>query len=217
MSTQDPFSSPSPTEAPDARQHGQEVAGHARSEVEDTASHAADRARDVADTAKAEVADVVDEARDVVRRQADEQSRNLAGSLSKLTDDIRAMRGGGTPSDTTAQYLDRAAGSLEGIVDRLERDGIEGALSGVRSYARRSPGTFLLASAGAGFALGRLIRNGDHPQQVEQGPSSDRETDTGAIDLTDGAARTSATGTTVPDSRYDAESNRIFADGGARR
>jgi hypothetical protein len=224
MSTQDPFRTPTPAPAP--QQQGHEVAGHARSEVEGTAALAADKAGEVVDTAKAEIRDVVDEARDVVRRQADEQTRNAAGTLSKLTEDLRAMSGGGAPSETTAQYLERAAGSLEGVVGRLERDGIEGALSGVRGFARKSPGAFLLASAGAGFALGRLIRNGDHPQDVAEGGSSstddsptERDTE---IDLTDGVggSRTDLGGspaTTVADSRYDAGANRIYADGGSPR
>ena len=211
MSTTDPF--PTPAESPDARQHGQEVAGHARSEVEDTAALASEKARDVAETAKAEVRDVVDEARDAVRRQADEQTRAAAGTLSRFTDDLRAMRGGGTPSDTTARYLDRAAGSLDEVVGRLERDGIEGALSGMRGFARRSPASFLLASAGAGFALGRLIRNADHPQSVDASPP---ESDT-EIDLTDRSTGGDPSSDTVSDSRYDAGANRIYADGGAAR
>lgn len=216
MSTRDPFST-TPEPAPEVREQGREVAGHARSEVEDTASHAADKAREVAGTAKSEMRDVVDEARDVVRRQADEQTRAAAGGLSKLTDDLRAMSGGGAPSDTTARYLEQAASSLEDIVDRLDRDGIEGALSGMRNFARRSPGAFLLASAGAGFAMGRLIRNAD------RGPTGDAEGDV-EIDLTDSAMGShgdplagSSPATTVPDSRYDVESNRIYADPGTAR
>ena len=57
----------------------------------------------------------------------------------------------------------------------VERDGIEGALSGVRRFARQSPGSFLLASAGAGFAVGRLLRNADHPQQVDEEAGSEHD------------------------------------------
>jgi hypothetical protein len=85
------------------------------------------------------------------------------------------MSGGGQPSDTTAEYLQRASRSLDEVAGRLERDGIEGALSGVRRFARQSPGSFLLASAGAGFAVGRLLRNADHPRQVDEGAGSERE------------------------------------------
>lgn len=171
-----------------------EVAGHARSEVEDATSHAAEQAKQVVETARAEVRDVVDEARDAVRQQADRQSHVAAEALGRLRDDLRAMKSADTPRDGTAEYLERAAGSLDTFVERLERDGIEGALSGLRTFARKTPGGFLLASAGAGFAIGRLLRNADHPQQVdEQRPRGDHERQVSgqqAIDLTtDGPGR----------------------------
>lgn len=172
-----------------------EVAGHARSEVEDATSHAAEQAKHVVDTARAEVRDVVDEARDAVRQQADRQSHVAAEAIGRLRDDLRAMKSGDTPREGTAEYLERAASSLDTFVDRLERDGIEGALSGLRTFARKTPGGFLLASAGVGFALGRLLRNADHPQQVdeEQPARGDHErqlTGQQAIDLTtDGPGR----------------------------
>lgn len=167
-----------PAPAPQDDQHpateaGREVAGHARSEIEDVASHAVEEAKSVAETAKSEVRDVVDEARDAVRQQADRQSHVAAEALGRVRDDLQAMARSEAPRDSTAEYLQRAARSLDGVVERLERDGIEGALSGVRSFAQRSPGSFLLASAGAGFALGRILRNGDHPQQVREQSSTD--------------------------------------------
>ncbi len=188
------------------QQRGQEVAGHARSEVEQTAEKASDRAHDVTEVTKSEVRDVVDEARDALRTQADEQSKVAAGALSKLRDDLQAMGSGDTPREATAEYLQRAAGSLDDVVVRLEREGIEGALSGIRRFARRSPGGFLAASAGAGFAVSRLIRNADHPQQVsEQGNGSSG--DDHEIDLIDGPA----------DRDRPTATQEAFADGGARR
>jgi uncharacterized protein YjbJ (UPF0337 family) len=147
---------------------GREVAGHARSEIEDATDHAVEQAQQVVETVQSEVRDVVDEARDAVRDQADHQAHVAADAVGRLRDDLRAMKDGGTPSDATAEYVERAARSLDNVVERLERDGIEGALSGIRGFARRTPGGFLLASAGAGFALGRLLRNADHPQQVAE-------------------------------------------------
>lgn len=209
MSTEDPSTTTPST--PEISDRGKEVAGHARSEVEETASHAAERAQDLAGAARTEVRDVVDEARDAIRRQADEQAKAAAGALAGLRDDLRAMSDGEAPRDAIAGYLQRAAGELDGVVGRLEREGIEGALSGIRRFARRRPGGFLVASAGAGFAVGRLVRNADHPQQVTEDQSHDGQPDGDEeIDLTSPSA------TTVEDSRYDAESNRIFADGGPR-
>ena len=173
-----------------AKDSGREVAGHARSEIEDATHNAAEQAQNVAETAKSEVRDVVDEARDAVRQQADHQSEVAAGAIARFRDDLKAMSAGDSPRDATADYLQRAAGSLDNVVERLERDGIEGALSGVRSFAQRSPGGFLLASAGAGFALGRILRNGDNPQQVQEQPTSGSSGQDREIDLTgDGPSR----------------------------
>lgn len=156
--------------------------------MEQAAEHTSERAKDVAETAKSEVRDVVDEARDALRRQADEQSRAAAGAISRLRDDLRAMSDGEGPRDATADYLQRAARSLDEVAERLDREGIEGALTGVRRFAQRSPGSFLLASAGAGFAVGRLLRHADHPQQVdEEQPTQDSSDD--EIDLTEQARR----------------------------
>lgn len=163
----------SPQNRPDGpreavRGKGGEVAGHARSEAEEHAEVLTRRADDVARRAESEVSDVVDEARAAIRQQADEQSRVAAGTIGRLRDDLRAMSDGSSPREETSRYLQRAADSLDDVAGRLERDGVEGALSGLRSYARRSPTSFLIASAGAGFAVGRLLRNADHPQQVPE-------------------------------------------------
>lgn len=184
--------SSTPSSVDHGRDAGREVAGHARSEVEQAAGTAAEQGHRVAQTARSEVRDVVDEARDAVREQADRQAHVAADALGRVRDDLRAMARDEAPRDTTAQYVQRAASSLDDVVGRLERDGIEGALSGVRSFARRSPGGFLLASAGAGFALGRILRNADHPQQVPERTGSQAgarrpEVDgQQEIDLTDG-------------------------------
>lgn len=176
------------------RDRGREVAGHARSEAEEVTNTATDRAGDVLDTAQAEVHDVVDEVRSAVRQQADRQASVAAEALGRVRDDLKAMGADEAPRTATSQYLEQAAGSLDGLVERLENEGIEGALSGVRRFARRSPSGFLLASAGAGFAIGRLLRNADHPQQVDEGSApqgSEQDRTRGRddqIDLTDRAA-----------------------------
>lgn len=205
---------PGPQEQPAPAEAGRDVAGHARSEVEAVTAHAVEEAKSVAETARSEVRDVVDEARDAVRQQADRQSHVAAEALGRVRDDLQAMAHREAPRDSTAEYLERAAHSLDGVVERLERDGIEGALSGVRSFAQRSPGSFLLASAGAGFALGRILRNGDHPQQIHEQSSTEpgmRRAPTGGadreIDLTADPTR--------PLSAEDVQ-NRSLVDRGVR-
>lgn len=180
------------SDGPGNADRGREVAGHARSEAEQVAETASDRAGDVLETAQHEVHDVVDEVRGAVRDQADRQAAVAADALGRVRDDLQAMSSDEAPRTATAEYLQQAAGSLDDLVDRLERDGVEGALSGIRRFARRSPSGFLFASAGAGFAIGRILRNADHPQQVDEddGARGDHEARSGAgreaeIDLTD--------------------------------
>ena len=46
------------------------------------------------------------------------------------------------------------------FASRLEDRGIEGVVDDVARFARRRPGVFLLAAAGAGFVVGRFVRSG---------------------------------------------------------
>jgi hypothetical protein len=64
-----------------------------------------------------------------------------------------------------------AATRLDGVASRVERDGIDGLLDDVRSYARRRPGTFLVAAGVAGFVVGRLARNASSALSAPQQPA----------------------------------------------
>jgi hypothetical protein len=129
------------------REEGQRVAGTAKDEMQHVGGEAIDRARDVA-------VDLRDEA----RRQANEQGTRVAQALHDASRQLHSM-GDATDAGMVADLTHQAASRTEAIASRLDARGVDGVLDDVRSYARRKPGTFLLAAGVAGFIVGRLARN----------------------------------------------------------
>jgi hypothetical protein len=68
----------------------------------------------------------------------------------------------GRPGDSgpLAGYVTDARQQVASFALRLENRGIEGVVDDVAQFARRRPGMFLLAAAGTGFLVGRLVRSG---------------------------------------------------------
>jgi hypothetical protein len=62
-------------------------------------------------------------------------------------------------NDMVTGFVQQAADQVDGLASRLENGGVDRMMSDVRDYARRKPGTFLLAAGVAGFLVGRLARN----------------------------------------------------------
>jgi len=129
-----------------AEQTGQ-VAGTARDQAKQVASEATDRARDLAA-----------EARTQLRDQTDTQRERLAGTLHQLGDELRSMADSGQSSGVGTELARQAAGRVHGLGDYVEQHQPGDLLDDVRAFARRRPGTFLLAAAAAGVAAGRLTR-----------------------------------------------------------
>lgn len=152
----------------------QEAAGQtasaAKDEAAEVASAASSAAGDVAGTAKeqagAVAADAVGQARDLfeqtktqVGEQAGTAAAKLGESLKSLTEEIRAMGEGSSDGTGPAADLARSlAAKGESIADMLSKQGPGGIVSELRSFAGRSPGTFLLGALAAGVAAGRLTR-----------------------------------------------------------
>lgn len=118
-----------------------------RDQAKQVASEATDRARDLAG-----------EARTQLRHQSDTQRERLAGTLHELGDELHSMADQGNGSGIGTELARQAAGRLHGLGDYVQRHRPGDLLDDVRAFARRRPGTFLLAAAGAGVAAGRLTR-----------------------------------------------------------
>lgn len=124
----------------------------------ETAHDAKERARDVAHEAKDRTRGLMDRTRNELGTQMESQQRHLAGGLRALGDELHQMADG-TQDPGYATDLVQRAGEASGraaqwFEDRQPRD----VLHEVEDFARRRPGMFVLAAAGAGLLVGRFLR-----------------------------------------------------------
>ena len=129
-----------------------DVASTATTGAKDVAGEAATQAKVVAGEAKRQVGNVVDQTRHELAQQAEQRTRQAAGGLRTLADQVAALAEG-RPGDAgpLAGYLDDARVRVSTIADRLER-AAQGLLDDVTDFARRRPVVFLAAAGAAGFA-----------------------------------------------------------------
>lgn len=163
-------SATSPSGTEDAKERASAVAGTAK-----------DEAASVVAEGKAQAADLLSQLRGSVDGQVSTQRDRVVGFLRDVADELGAMSGEGERSDGPAHQLAReVAGRSASLADWM--DGRQGGdlLAEVRGYARRKPGTFLLASAALGVAAGRLTRgakaasgDGDSGAQTYPATTSD--------------------------------------------
>lgn len=148
--------------------------------VKQTAAQVKDQAveqtKAVASEAKQHVSSVVGQTRDEVRQQVQQRSQQLSTSLEGLAGQLRSLRSG-RPEEAGSlhHYLVDAEQKVSGWAQRLQEGGPDMVLRDVRTFARRKPGTFLLAALGAGFVAGRMVRVGAaaaHDQQQSSGMTS---------------------------------------------
>ena len=144
-----------------AGEQTREVASTATDAASQIAGTAVEKAAEVRDEATAQVRNLLHDTTTQVRSQADAQTAKAAESLAGLGDQLRALAEG-RPGDAeaVAHYLQQGAEKLGGLAERLQRDGLDGAVSDVSRFARRRPGVFLLGALGVGFGVGRLLRSG---------------------------------------------------------
>lgn len=143
-----------------------ETAKHEAGALKDTAT---DQAKDVAGTLKDEASAVVGEAKtqakdlykltqSELKEQAQTQQQRVALGLRAVSDELGSMAGSseqdGLAADVVRQVSDRLSGAATWLGDRDPGS----VLTEVKNYARRKPGTFILAAAVAGVVVGRLTR-----------------------------------------------------------
>lgn len=140
-----------------------------KQEATDLKDTAATQAKDVLGTAKDEAATVVGEAKTQAKdlyaqtqrelsEQANTQQQRLAGGLRSVSDELGSMatnsEGSGVASDLVQQVSGRLSAAATWLGDRDPGS----VLREVKRYARRKPGTFILAAAIGGIVVGRLTR-----------------------------------------------------------
>lgn len=126
-----------------AKQTASEVAGTAKEQGQRVASEVGHQARSV-----------VSDVRQSVTGQVRTGHSKLAEAVRSFSDEIGGM--GGDTSSPAGKVVQQLSHTGRRAADYLEDRGPEGLLDDVQNFARRKPGTFLLAMAAAGFVVGRL-------------------------------------------------------------
>lgn len=143
---------------------GQHVAGVAKDQAENVVAEAADQARTLLDQAQSELTS-----------QAGTQQQRLAQGLHSLADQLQSMAQGAEPGMVTDLTRQGSTKSQE-VASWLESREPRHVLDEAQSFARRRPGVFLVAAAGAGLLAGRLTRG----LKDADGDDANTDVDTGA-------------------------------------
>ena len=89
------------------------------------------------------------------------QAAQLASSASSALESAASdLRDNPDAPDWMESALRQAARSIEGLASHVEGRSIDQLGQEAADFARRNPGTFLIASAAAGFAVSRVLRAG---------------------------------------------------------
>jgi hypothetical protein len=103
---------------------------------------------------------LVDDTRAHLRDRAETQLGQLADGLDLLHRQTRALAQGRLDdAGSLVGYVQEGADRLGDLAERIHKGGVEGAVVDVKRFARSRPVVFLMGSAVAGLAIGRLLRN----------------------------------------------------------
>jgi uncharacterized protein YjbJ (UPF0337 family) len=147
-----------------AQQSAQQVAGTAKEQAQQVASEVTDQARGLSRELQSQVG-----------QRAGEQRQRLAGTLHDVGDELRQMAERSDRSGLASQFANEAAGRVHDAASYVESHEPGEVLDGIRDFARRRPGTFLLAAAAAGVLTGRLTRGATASAKAGQSPSDATE------------------------------------------
>lgn len=132
--------------AESAKQQAGQVASTAKDEAEQLAMEAKDHAKAL-----------LDEGRQQVEEQSRIQRDRLVETLQSVGADLERMATsgqGGLAADLTRQVADRARQLSSSIEGREPAELVDG----IKAFAQRKPGPFLLGALAAGVVAGRLLR-----------------------------------------------------------
>jgi len=89
------------------------------------------------------------------------QAAQVAGSASSALETAAdSLRENPDAPDWMASALQQAARKIESLASQVDGRSVDQLSHDVSEFARRNPGTFLAASAAAGFAAARVLRAG---------------------------------------------------------
>lgn len=180
------------------------VAQAAREQAGGVAQSAREQAGGVVAHTQAEARDLLQELRTSLREQTQAQRDRLAQVLGGYEQELQQMVDQGGGSGTATEAVRQVAQRFRSWRQYLE--GQEDVIDGLRSFARRRPGAFLLAAATAGVVAGRITRGAAAARQGQvsgtgvAGSSEVPVPDVGSGGPAYGAAVTGTTGGGYPPS-----------------
>ena len=152
--TTNPHPDPSGAVLGTAKEQTGVVAGAATSAAGDVAATAKEQAGNIVGETLDQAKNVTAQLQDSARAQFDKQSETVAEQLRTLSQQFRD----GDTSGLAGKLMTEAGERLQGLSQYVDRVGPQGLVDDVRRYARRSPGSFFLTAALAGFVGGRLAK-----------------------------------------------------------
>jgi hypothetical protein len=141
-----------------ARDEAADVGNSAVEAGSHVAQSATDQAKQVVSETGRQARDLLGEAKGQVREQASTQQHQAAQQLRAVADELSEMTAKGGQSGLATQVAQEAAERVRGVASWLDQREPGDLLDGVRDFARRHPGTFLVGAAAAGVVAGRLTR-----------------------------------------------------------
>ncbi|MDW4903978.1 hypothetical protein RB628_01115 [Streptomyces sp. ADMS] len=152
------------------------TADQARQAAGQVTETVAEQTRAVAGEARQQAGVVVDELRSRAVNEVEEQARRATGMLRQWSDDIGGLADN-APGDSPARSLaSQVSDSGHRAADYLEKQGVDGALSDLRHFARRRPAAFLGGALLAGVVVGRLAKAGKAGQSSQSSQRGFRDT-----------------------------------------
>ncbi|MET9395339.1 hypothetical protein ABZY20_33825 [Streptomyces sp. NPDC006624] len=132
------------------------TAGQARQAAGQVKSTAVQEAKAVAGEARQQAGSALEELRSRAMEEAEGQTRRAAEVLRQWAQDMAGLADN-APEDSPARSLvTQVADRGHRAADYVDKQGVEGIVSELQSFARRRPGVFLGGALLAGLAVGRL-------------------------------------------------------------
>jgi len=146
-----------------------EGAAHAAHDIRDEVVSSAADVKDQAvseighikDEVTSQASDLLHQTREQVVRQADDGTLRLGEAFAAAGSELSGMAERSEQDGPMTKVVRQLGDRASSMGDRYQQEGSRALTDDVTGFARRNPGLFLLAAVGAGFVVGRIVRNAD--------------------------------------------------------
>jgi hypothetical protein len=130
----------------------------AKEAAQQVASEVASQASAVVGQTKEQVHQFVGQARNELGSQIETSGRQAVDRLHVVGQQLEALAGG-RPDEAgpLIGYVQEGQARVDALAERLQQGGLQGVAEDLATFARRRPGTFLVAAGLAGLVVGRLV------------------------------------------------------------